>query len=141
MRPLATATQQRPATKRPPLSEQAARGRRFRDNAHDFLPWAFGTELWSKQREVAEAVSRHKKVAVKSAHGPGKTWLAARLAVWFLSTRKPAEVVTTAPTWQQVAALLWKEINLAWGELRIPEIKDAGECMLTRLHFGPGHEA
>jgi len=137
---VATAT--RPANrKRSATSEQAARGRRFRDNADEFLPFAFGTELWSKQREVAQAVSRHKRVAVRSAHGPGKTWLAARIAIWFLSTRHPAEVITTAPTWNQVEKLLWKEVNLAWGELRIADIKQAGECMKASLRFGPGHEA
>jgi len=90
---------------------------------------------------VLRAVSRHKRVAVKSGHGLGKTYLAAHAAIWFAATRKPAEVVTTAPTWTQVEKLLWKEINLAWGSLRISEIKAAGECMKARLSFGPGHEA
>ena len=90
---------------------------------------------------MAEAVSRHKKVAVRSAHGPGKTHLAARIAIWFLATRKPAEVITTAPTWTQVEKLLWKEVNLAWADVRIPEITEAGECMKATLRLGPGHEA
>lgn len=105
-----------------------------------FAEHAFGDVLWSKQREVLQAISAHERVAVKSGHGVGKTYLAARAAIWWLATRKPAEVITSAPTWRQVEKLLWKEINLAWAELRIPEVRAAGECSATRLRFAPGHE-
>jgi hypothetical protein len=83
-------------------------------------PVAFCTErlgefLWSKQREVMRAVRDHRLVAVPSAHATGKSFLAARLVLWWIETHPPgtATVVTTASTWKQVEVVLWKELRRA----------------------------
>lgn len=80
-----------------------------------FITTCLGDHLWSKQREIAEAVSAHRRVAVHSAHATGKSFLAARLVAWWLDTHPPGEafVVTTAPTGAQVRAILWREIRRA----------------------------
>lgn len=114
--------------------------RHLRDNADVFAEKVFGDVLWSKQREVLQSVSRHSRTAVKSAHGVGKSWLAAHAVIWFLATRRPAEVLTTAPTWRQVERILWKEIKLAWGRA-VPDIQALGVCLTTELKFGNGHAA
>jgi hypothetical protein len=51
-----------------------------------------------------------------------KTFLAARLAAWWLDTHPPgtAFVVTTAPTFEQVRAILWREIGRAHGKGKLP---------------------
>lgn len=69
--------------------------------------------LWSKQREIVNALVTDRHVAVPSCHDVGKSALAARAAAWWLCTRPPEEafVVTLAPTWRQVRAILWREIN------------------------------
>ena len=69
--------------------------------------------LWSKQREIFAAVGQHTRIAVPSCHGAGKTYLAAVLAAWWLSAHEPgtAFVVSTAPTFAQVRAVLWREVN------------------------------
>jgi hypothetical protein len=69
--------------------------------------------LWSKQREILQAVRENTRVAVPSCHGAGKTFTAAVLASWWLSVHEPgtAFVVSTAPTFAQVRAVLWREIN------------------------------
>jgi len=71
------------------------------------------TEIWSKQREIIEALVVHRKVAVHSSHGPGKSFTAARATGWWLDVHPPGEAfaVTTAPTDAQVKAILWREIN------------------------------
>ena len=72
--------------------------------------------LWSKQQEIARAVAGQRRVAVKSCHAGGKSWLMARLAAWWLDTASrvgEAFVVTSAPTGKQVRAILWREINRA----------------------------
>lgn len=71
--------------------------------------------LWSKQREIARALQLNRYVAVPACHGPGKSFLAAGLAAWWIDTHKPgtAFVVTTAPTTPQVKAILWREIGRA----------------------------
>lgn len=76
--------------------------------------------LWEKQTCVADAVAGHKRVAVRSGHGVGKSWLMARLAIWFLTVFKPSKVVTTAPSWTQVEKVLWGEIATAYRSSRIP---------------------
>ncbi len=60
---------------------------------------------------MMEAVRDHPRVAVRACHGVGKTAGAAQVALWFLITRPNSRVITTAPTWAQVAQLLWREIR------------------------------
>jgi hypothetical protein len=81
--------------------------------------WAserLGVHLWSKQVQIAESVRDHRQTAVQSCHGVGKSFLAAQLVAWWLDIHPPGEarVVTTAPTGDQVKAILWSEINGAF---------------------------
>ncbi len=93
-----------------------------------------GFEPWSKQRQVLKAVRDHPRVAVRSAHGVGKTAVAARCALWFLAAWPGSKVVTTSATWAQVREQLWRELAVAFhasgGFLR-------GELTDTRLELGP----
>lgn len=72
-----------------------------------------GIELWSKQREVAEAVRDHQHVCVQSCHSSGKSLEAAALVCWWLAVHPVGEAfaVTTAPTQPQVNAILWRYIR------------------------------
>lgn len=74
-----------------------------------------GEHLWSRQREIAESVRDNRRTAVKSCHNSGKSFLASRLACWWLDCHPPGEaiVVSTAPTYKQVHAILWEEIRAA----------------------------
>ncbi len=71
----------------------------------------FGESPDELQKPIFEAVAKHDRIAVRSGNGPGKTWTAAKLGLWFFVTRPKSIVVTTAPTWQQVQRILWKEIR------------------------------
>lgn len=72
-----------------------------------------GGFLWSGQRVIAQSVNDHRYTAVHSAHDLGKSRMAATLACWWLDTHPVGEafVVSTAPTWAQVRAVLWREIG------------------------------
>ena len=88
---------------------------------HDIGLWAkekLGIQLWSKQREIAEALIHHKKVAVKSCHGSGKSYLASIIVAWWVDTRYGTDsvVVSTAPTYEQVNKILWRYIRQHWGK-------------------------
>jgi hypothetical protein len=74
-----------------------------------------GEHLWSKQREIADSVVAHRRTAVKSCHNAGKSWIASRIAAWWIAVHPPGEaiVVSTAPTYKQVHAILWEEIRAA----------------------------
>jgi hypothetical protein len=69
--------------------------------------------LWSTQREIMASVRDNRYTAVKACHGPGKSRVASRIAAWWMNVHPPgtAKVVSTAPTFQQVEAILWSEIN------------------------------
>lgn len=71
-----------------------------------------GEHTWSKQGEIMRAVAEHQLVSVQSSHGIGKSHLASRVVGWYLDTHEPGDVfvVTTAPTWHQVRAILWRYI-------------------------------
>lgn len=66
------------------------------------------------QARILRAVRDHDRVAVRSAHGVGKTTAAAWLTHWWLSTHQPALVVTLAGTWPHLEQRLWPEIH-TWG--------------------------
>lgn len=69
--------------------------------------------IWSGQQRILASVRDHRRTAVKSCHEIGKSFIAGRVAGWWLDIHKPGEaaVLTTAPTGAQVSAILWKEIG------------------------------
>jgi len=86
--------------------------------ASDPVGWVkarLGEHLWSKQREIAESVVTNTRTAVKSCHDSGKSFIASRIADWWIDVHSPGEafVVSTAPTYKQVHAILWEEIRKA----------------------------
>lgn len=78
-----------------------------------------GFVAWSKQKEIIRALHTHKRVAVQSSHGPGKTTTAAVILEDFMRLG-PCRIVTTAPTWFQVENLLWAEIHTRVREALVP---------------------
>lgn len=90
-------------------------------------------ETWSKQREIICSVRDNKLTAVHSCHEVGKSWIAANTASWWLDTHPPgsARVVTTAPTQDQVEAILWNEINSVHERLELE-----GRTNLTEWWYG-----
>lgn len=73
-----------------------------------------GFTAWSAQRQIMESVRDNTRTAVRACHGPGKTAVAARIVLWFLAAHPGrSRVITTAPTWAQVADQLWREIREA----------------------------
>jgi hypothetical protein len=93
----------------------------------DVALWAqerAGAYLWSKQREIADALIHNKRVAVRAGHGVGKSYLAAALAGWWVDTHPTDEimVVTTAPSLDQVHAILWQEIGALHAKAHLPGV-------------------
>lgn len=83
---------------------------------HDPAAWVrerLGGFAWSKQRDILAAVRDNRRTAVRSGHGVGKSHTAALVACWWLDTHPPgtAFVVSTAPTFPQVRAILWRYIR------------------------------
>ena len=76
-----------------------------------FAGEVLGVRLWSKQREVLEALARERRVAVKSGNGLGKDFTAAVAVLWYLYRHNPGIVLSTAPTFRQVRHVLWRQIR------------------------------
>lgn len=98
-------------------SLSAIRSSNLRDvHAANPLQWiddCTSDEIWSAQRRIMESVRDHRRTAVPSCHGPGKSFIAARIARWWIEshTLGKAFVVTSAPTGRQVRAILWREMS------------------------------
>jgi phage terminase large subunit len=78
------------------------------------------TSLQPKQIEICRELAKYDRVAVKACHGVGKTYVAARLVLWFGSTFPYSKIITTAPTARLVEKLLWEEINAGYRNSRFP---------------------
>lgn len=86
-----------------------------------FINIGLGGELWPKQTEICESVSRPRSVTVvPSCNASGKTWLAARIALAFYWTFPDSVVVTTSSTEDQLKDALWTEIRSAHAAARVP---------------------
>ena len=82
----------------------------------DPIKWAedrLHAHLWSKQQEILLSIRDHKRTAVAACHAAGKSHVAAIAACEWLDSHPPGQafVVTTAPSYHQVRAILWRYIN------------------------------
>lgn len=109
---MAAITQQ---ASRPQITPQQATELLRRSQA-DPVWWVetvLGEEPWELQRRIMESVRDNPRTGVKSCHSGGKSWLAARIAAWWLSCHRNSIVVTTAPSHRQVENVIWPEIRRA----------------------------
>jgi hypothetical protein len=99
------------------------------------------------QREIARLIGIYDRLSIKACHGVGKTWIAARIVLWFLPTYYPSKIITTAPTARMVKQLLWSEIRAGYKNCSVPL---GGNILTTEwkieddwfaLGFSPAKEA
>jgi phage terminase large subunit len=101
-----------------------------------FCKAMLGADLWKVQVAIAESTFTNRYTSVVACHAPGKTFLAAQLALNFLYAFHPSKVITTAPTNRQVESLLWSEIREA--HARSGKIRPlGGDPLRKRLELGP----
>lgn len=95
-----------------------------------WIEHALGVFTWSKMRDIIESVFNNKYTAVRACHGSSKTFTAAALVLWFFNVLRVSKTITTAPTFLQVEALLWTEINQLFNWSKVGLI---GECQVVRI--------
>jgi phage terminase large subunit len=97
---------------------------------HLFVQDILGANTWYMQDEIVKSVFKYKTTAVKTCNAVGKSFIAARIVVSFLTLLPGSVVVTTAPTWRQVTDVLWREIamtvKLSKYKLTDNEVRQAG---------------
>lgn len=84
---------------------------RYRRSPAAYAEEILGVRWWSAQREIAEAILRHRRVLVKASHAVGKTHVAAGIINWHFDCFRPGIAISTAPTQRQVVDVLWKEVR------------------------------
>lgn len=67
---------------------------------------------------AVDALCHGRDVGIEAATGVGKTYLAARIAYWFLDSFPDSAVITSAPTRAQLLQVLWKEISVAYSQFK-----------------------
>lgn len=108
-------------------------GRVRRDPAGWIARW-LDADLWETQVAIAESVRDHRRTAVKSCHASGKSYLSARIVLWFLHAYPDSIAVTTAPTYNQVRNILWRSVNQAVAGAKLPLL---GRALVDRYEIGP----
>jgi hypothetical protein len=112
---------------------------------HDPTAWVRETlteEVWSKEDQVLTSLVEHRRTAVQSCHGVGKSHTASRAAAWWLSAHPAGEafVVSTAPTFPQVRAILWRYIRQAHRKGNLPGRVNQTEWLLGDELVGYGRK-
>lgn len=105
---------------------------RWRSSPAYFFKTVLKWEPWEKQEEILQSLLENKETYVQSCNSAGKSWLAAGIVIWWLSTRN-GKVVTTAPTWRQVKSILWSKIGVQCQKAPILGFKP----LQSRLDIGP----
>lgn len=115
--------------------------------AAECINWPRGQGLTDYQAEVLHALVTHRRVAVRSLHGAGKTTTASLATLWFSTTRDAMgwdwKVPTTASAWRHLSAFLWPEIKrwarmIAWEKLGRPPLDSRLELLSLsiKLEYG-----
>ena len=85
---------------------------RYRQDPLAFCREILGIELWDKQKETAQLICDHRRVAVAAGRKVGKSTLAACIALWYFCSFPDARVVLTSVTSRQVDEILWRELRM-----------------------------
>ncbi|MFJ4880152.1 hypothetical protein ACIP93_33760 [Streptomyces sp. NPDC088745] len=101
----------------------------WHDTPSGFIEDVLGESIWSRQREIVDAVPHHTRTAVPAGFGVGKTWIAARLVAWAGATNPVGTmvIVTTATRFRQVRNQLWPHIRRTIARAGLP-----GYCDTTQ---------
>lgn len=119
-----------------PPSRKANDFLRYRSDPLGFIKTCLDVDLWTRQQEIAQALASERRVAVRSCHNSGKTFVAAALTHWWVRAFSPSLVITTAPTDRQVRKQLWGEIGSLQRKARL-----GGDLLSMELKVSPDQRA
>ena len=120
----------------PPSQKAASDFARYQHDPIGFIQTCLGVNLWQRQQEIAQALASERRVAVRSCHNSGKTFVAAALTHWWVRAFSPSLVITTAPTDRQVRKQLWGEIGSLQRKARL-----GGDLLSMELKVSPDQRA
>lgn len=109
-----------------------------------FIKNVLQTTLYPKTAEICDAMQSHRRIAVRSCHGSGKSFIIGRITIAFMVEHAgDCIVVTTAPTERQVKDVTWKEIGGAYASSVLPlgGVLNQTELRFSRRWFAKGFTA
>jgi hypothetical protein len=86
---------------------------RYQSRPLDYIHEVLRKDLWSKQEEAVRLLmAPPHKVAIKSCHKTGKSFLMACLICWHYDCYPHSLTITTAPSDEAVKDQLWREVRI-----------------------------
>lgn len=85
--------------------------KQWRDSPLLFVTECLKAKPSTQQAEALVAMTKKKRLTIRSGHGTGKSALAAWRILHFMATRAYPKVVCTAPTARQLSDVLWSELS------------------------------
>jgi len=112
------------------LDETSALQQLWIEQPETFFRDILGVEFWSKQYEIVQSITKHRRTAIRSSNSSGKTWSISRIALWFLFSFSNSVVINTAPTHRQVENQFWRNLRSAHNKAKI---RLGGKLLKTAL--------
>lgn len=101
--------------------------------------FVFGHDHWPLMGDIMRSVfTPYSRTAVKGCHASGKTFTAADIIP--IALLLGGDVITTAPTDDQVRGQLWRQVNINLRDSRIP-LSEWGETNQTEIRLPTGERA
>jgi phage terminase large subunit len=102
-----------------------------------FAEKVLGVKLWGLQQEILRAIVANRRVAVRSCHSSGKSYLAAVAALFWLLRWRDSKVIITGPSFLQVRTVIFGQIHsfLRAMKYRIPADQNQTEIRLSPANF------
>lgn len=101
--------------------------------------YVFQHSHWDVPQQIIRSVFKPgSRTAVKACHASSKTFTAADCVLTALLLK--GDVLTTAPTWEQVQTVLWGQVHRAIRDSRIPG-SEWGQVNLTDIQLATGEKA
>ncbi len=102
----------------------------------EFARDVLGVKLTALQKQLLRALLAHRRIAVKSCHASGKTFVMAICALWWATAHDDSAVLVVSPGWLQTRSVLFGTIHalLAGARKQLPFTVSNQ----TELRYGTG---
>lgn len=85
---------------------------KYADDAEGFIEDVLGETLTDDLREICRSVVKYPVTIAQSGNGTGKSWIEARIALWFFKCRvEPQVYCAAAPPQTNLENILWAELS------------------------------
>lgn len=108
---------------------------RYHKNPVLFVQEVIGARPDPRQAAIlTDIAAGYRRISVRSGHGVGKSTTASWAMIWYLYTRFPVKIVTTAPTSSQLFDALFAELN-RWISALNPELRSLVKITQDRVEL------